>query len=927
MFKLTIYQQSSLLIYLLFLSACGNNLDFAIEKAGDNKAEIKKILEYFKDDSDPLKYEAAKFLILNMPYNYSASGEFVEKYDSIYLLMASTPIQDRDSIFKCETSKFNYLLKKSTIDIETIKSEDIISHINEMCDLWHSTKWNSDYSSQLFFDYVIPYRLLNEPISDWHTTINSEFPNLKSNEIRSKRGIIMEAEENSISFCKIIPKESASQGKMVLLNNPKSSVSFKISSQISTKKDIHIRYTSTYHQNKITILLNDEYIQTINLAPTNNMNTFHDSKTGISVNLKEGDNTISLKYESEPIGLDYIQLSSVEQLVEENNIDFSFHQTIQNKYSKNYVTFTLKDNPLLKTIKLKPLKALNNTNTLELHYQGYGCWRISPAKNDSLCLEVMYCQINENTPIGQYKYLNGNHQKWVFIPIEDGYYKIMGKDSGLFLESKRLENGEEIIVQTTYANRDTQKWKLESKSKNKRSKDLFSTNSAISEALKVFDETNKFEWIAFNSNIPPKASSLCIGKTGNCRDEASYTVLLCRHLGIPAAIDFTPHWGNRSQGHSWSVLIKPNGKSVPFYMGCTPGDTAHYYHSYIKPKIFRHRFSLNEEIYNDLIHEKEIPHLFRTPKFTDVTEEYYNTTNVIRDVPSELSNNNIAYICVFDNRNWIPVHYGKIVNRKVEFKSMGRNILYMAAILENGKIKPFGLPFIVTANGDIKDINTNMTVTQEMKLFRKYPFFGKQDHFNGRMSGGKFQGSNQHDFSEKVDFHIHEGITNGNWYNISINTPDKFRFVRYIGPNGSYCNVNEIEFYSTDGNILKGEIIGTEGKPNKTKENVFDGDILTGFEGISPDGHWVGLRLKKPVSIGRIKYIPRNDGNSIEIGDKYELMYWTNNCWTSLGIQVAESNILIYKDMPSGGLYILRNLTKGHEERIFTYENGQQIWW
>lgn len=927
MFKLTIYQQFSFLIYLLFLSACGNNLDFAIEKAGDNKAEIKKILEYFKDDSDPLKYEAAKFLILNMPYNYSASGEFVEKYDSIYLLMASTPIQDRDSIFKCETSKFNYLLKKSTIDIETIKSEDIISHINEMCDLWHSTKWNSDYSSQLFFDYVIPYRLLNEPISDWHTTINSEFPNLKSNEIRSKRGIIMEAEENSISFCKIIPKESASQGKMVLLNNPKSSVSFKISSQISTKKDIHIRYTSTYHQNKITVLLNDEYIQTINLAPTNNMNTFLDSKTGISVNLKEGDNTISLKYESEPIGLDYIQLSSVEQLVEENNIDFSFHQTIQNKYSKNYVTFTLKDNPLLKTIKLKPLKALNNTNTLELHYQGYGCWRISPAKNDSLCLEVMYCQINENTPIGQYKYLNGNHQKWVFIPIEDGYYKIMGKDSGLFLESKRLENGEEIIVQTTYANRDTQKWKLESKSKNKRSKDLFATNSAISEALKIFDETNKFEWIAFNSNIPPKASSLCIGKTGNCRDEASYTVLLCRHLGIPAAIDFTPHWGNRSQGHSWSVLIKPNGKSVPFYMGCTPGDTAHYYHSYIKPKIFRHRFSLNEEIYNDLIHEKEIPHLFRTPKFTDVTEEYYNTTNVIRDVPSELSNNNIAYICVFDNRNWIPVHYGKIVNRKVEFKSMGRNILYMAAILENGKIKPFGLPFIVTANGDVKDINTNMTVTQEMKLFRKYPFFGKQDHFNGRMSGGKFQGSNQHDFSEKVDFHIHEGITNGNWYNISINTPDKFRFVRYIGPNGSYCNVNEIEFYSTDGNILKGEIIGTEGKPNKTKENVFDGDILTGFEEISPDGHWVGLRLKKPVSIGRIKYIPRNDGNSIEIGDKYELMYWDNNCWTSLGIQVAESNILIYKDMPSGGLYILRNLTKGHEERIFTYENGQQIWW
>jgi hypothetical protein len=26
-------------------------------------------------------------------------------------------------------------------------------------------------------------------------------------------------------------------------------------------------------------------------------------------------------------------------------------------------------------------------------------------------------------------------------------------------------------------------------------------------------------------------------------------------------------------------------------------------------------------------------------------------------------------------------------------------------------------------------------------------------------------------------------------------------------------------------------------------------------------------------------------------------------------------------------LYLLQNLTKGKEERIFTYENGKQVWW
>jgi len=29
----------------------------------------------------------------------------------------------------------------------------------------------------------------------------------------------------------------------------------------------------------------------------------------------------------------------------------------------------------------------------------------------------------------------------------------------------------------------------------------------------------------------------------------------------------------------------------------------------------------------------------------------------------------------------------------------------------------------------------------------------------------------------------------------------------------------------------------------------------------------------------------------------------------------------------ANGLYILHNLTRGKEERIFTYEHGKQIWW
>ncbi len=253
--------------------------------------------------------------------------------------------------------------------------------------------------------------------------------------------------------------------------------------------------------------------------------------------------------------------------------------------------------------------------------------------------------------------------------------------------------------------------------------------------------------------------------------------------------------------------------------------------------------------------------------------------------------------------------------------------MYLAGTYSNGEIVPFGSPFLIEEDGNVKDIEANEKSQQQMTILRKYPFFGRHDHFNNRMSGGRFQGSNVADFSNITDLCIHEGLTDGNWYEVEIDDDTAYRYARYIGPNGSYCNVNEIEFFSPEGIKLTGEIIGSQGIPGKTKEKVFDGDILTGFHGESPDGHWIGLKFNKPTRIEKIRYIPRNDGNCIEIGDEYDLLYWHQNGWTSLGKKKATENKLVYDEVPSGGLYIIRNLTKGCEERIFTYDEGKQVWW
>ena len=84
----------------------------------------------------------------------------------------------------------------------------------------------------------------------------------------------------------------------------------------------------------------------------------------------------------------------------------------------------------------------------------------------------------------------------------------------------------------------------------------------------------------------------------------------------------------------------------------------------------------------------------------------------------------------------------------------------------------------------------------------------------------------------------------------------------------------------------------------------------------------------EPVSIGSVEYAFRSDDNNIRIGDVYELFYWKDESgWESLGKKKAENMNLYYDNIPSHALLLLRDHTRGKEERIFTLENGEQVWW
>lgn len=110
------------------------------------------------------------------------------------------------------------------------------------------------------------------------------------------------------------------------------------------------------------------------------------------------------------------------------------------------------------------------------------------------------------------------------------------------------------------------------------------------------------------------------------------------------------------------------------------------------------------------------------------------------------------------------------------------------------------------------------------------------------------------------------------------------------------------------------------GPPVLLKDNC---DIVefqkTGADEIDPES-LVSLLNSFDISKNGIGTTPINEGGS------YELFYWDND-WKSAGKYPAETDSTEISELPAGCLYWLVADGSDEEERIFTLEDGKQVWW
>lgn len=418
---------------------------------------------------------------------------------------------------------------------------------------------------------------------------------------------------------------------------------------------------------------------------------------------------------------------------------------------------------------------------------------------------------------------------------------------------------------------------------------------------------------------------------GSCEEYALIGVSVMRSKGIPVAFDFTPQWPFQAQGHSWNVVLANNGKNVVFTGAESDPGVAHKAGDKMA-KVFRKTYAINRELQALNKEEKQVPPTFQSPFIKDVTSEYMTTFDVeVEVLPTLKLNSQYAYLAVFDNKEWVPIHWAKIKRGKAIFTNMGKEVVYMPVYYTLEGVKPMSHPFLLDQHGKVQWLNADTLSTQTISLNRKHPTSMAAFFMGERFIGGKIQVSNHEDFRDSLTlYQIPDWCSSGKFTNI----PDSaWRYWRYLSSEGGLCNIAEMAFFKKDSiQPTKGKIIGTEGScycdPTHLKETVFDGDPLTFFDAPTWGGSWVGMDFGEKVKLEKIIYIPRTDGNIIQLEDTYKLYWWNVNGWQQLGNdRVAKDIVLEYTQAPSNALFWLRDTSRGKEERIFTYQDEKQVFW
>lgn len=159
----------------VMMISCGDNVSTTLGIASNNADELQRVINHYDtEDPNPLKREAALFLIENMTGHYSAASPAL---DSVACKVRQAEKITSDSM-QAWWSRFRTLdANNKRLDAQTLKADYLIDNIDQAFKAWQSSPWHKEVDSRLFFRYILPYRLHEEPLAPkgWRDTLYQRY--------------------------------------------------------------------------------------------------------------------------------------------------------------------------------------------------------------------------------------------------------------------------------------------------------------------------------------------------------------------------------------------------------------------------------------------------------------------------------------------------------------------------------------------------------------------------------------------------------------------------------------------------------------------------------------------------------------------------------------------------------------------------------
>lgn len=160
------------------------DVETVLKKAGKNRTELEKAIQYFQKIKDPLKLKAVEFLVANMDIHLSADYYWLDTAGK-RVPFNELDYPDYDSSRRAlDSIKNQYKIKATAYlynDIDTITSDYLIDNVEHAFQVWKSP-YAKHLSFEDFCEYILPYRVSVEPLANWRGSYREKFKELVEND-------------------------------------------------------------------------------------------------------------------------------------------------------------------------------------------------------------------------------------------------------------------------------------------------------------------------------------------------------------------------------------------------------------------------------------------------------------------------------------------------------------------------------------------------------------------------------------------------------------------------------------------------------------------------------------------------------------------------------------------------------------------------